>query len=163
MDRKNTGPRWSGLVPTISGSVLDRLRFTVACFWCKKPNWTGLAHTTDKDNPTQPPQEGLLFPNDSEESSSMLKGTTLDESLRRNYKTTIEEILDENNPTQPPQEGPLFPSNSEESSPMLKSAPLDKSFLLPKDPPTDQTTPYTNGYAVGPWYWHQNYRSSTLH
>jgi len=43
---QKTGPRWSCSVPKISGSVLDRLRFTVARFGGKKPNWTGLANTT---------------------------------------------------------------------------------------------------------------------
>ena len=43
---QNTGPRWSGLVPTISGSVLDHLQFMVACFGGKKPDWTGLANTS---------------------------------------------------------------------------------------------------------------------
>ena len=42
---QKTGPRWSGLVPTISGSVLDWLQFTVACFGGEKPDWTGLANT----------------------------------------------------------------------------------------------------------------------
>jgi len=42
---QKTGPRWSGSVPTMSGSVLDRLRSTVARFWGKKPDWTGLANT----------------------------------------------------------------------------------------------------------------------
>ena len=43
---QKTGPRWSSSVPTISGSVLDRLRFIVARFGGKKPDWTGLANTT---------------------------------------------------------------------------------------------------------------------
>ena len=47
---QKTGPRWSGSVPTISGSVLDWLRFTVACFGGKK---TGLNQTCEhyKDSP----------------------------------------------------------------------------------------------------------------
>ena len=43
---QKTGPRWSGSVPAISGSVLDRLRSTVAHFGGKKPDWTGLANTS---------------------------------------------------------------------------------------------------------------------
>jgi len=43
---QKTGPRWSGSVPTISGSVLDWLRFMVANFGGKKLDWTGLANTT---------------------------------------------------------------------------------------------------------------------
>jgi len=43
---QKTGPRWSGLVPTISGLVLDRLRSMVARFGGKKPDWTGLANTS---------------------------------------------------------------------------------------------------------------------
>jgi hypothetical protein len=35
---QKTGPRWSGPVPPISGSVLDRLRSTVARFGRKKPD-----------------------------------------------------------------------------------------------------------------------------
>jgi len=44
---QKTGPRWSGSVSTISGSVLDRLQFTVARFGGKKMDWTGLANTSD--------------------------------------------------------------------------------------------------------------------
>ena len=42
---QKTGPRWSGSVPAISGSVLDRLRSMVAHSGGKKPDWTGLANT----------------------------------------------------------------------------------------------------------------------
>jgi len=45
---QKTGPRWSGSVPAISGSVLDQLRSTVARFGGKKPDWTGLTNTTCK-------------------------------------------------------------------------------------------------------------------
>jgi len=43
---QKTGPRWSGSVPTISGSVLDWLRSMVARFGGKKPDWTRLANTS---------------------------------------------------------------------------------------------------------------------
>ena len=43
---QKTGPRWSGSVPAISGSVLDRLRSMVAHFGGKKPDWTGLVNTS---------------------------------------------------------------------------------------------------------------------
>ena len=42
---QKTGPRWSGSVPAISGSVLDWLRSMVARFWGKKPDWTRLVNT----------------------------------------------------------------------------------------------------------------------
>ena len=42
---QKTGPRWSGSFPAISGSVLDQLQSTVACFGGKKPDWTRLANT----------------------------------------------------------------------------------------------------------------------
>jgi len=43
---QKTSRRWSSSVPTISGSVLDWLQFTVACFGGKKLDWTGLANTS---------------------------------------------------------------------------------------------------------------------
>jgi len=46
---QKTSPRWSGSVPTISGSVLDQLRFMVAHFGGKKPDWTRLANTKHLD------------------------------------------------------------------------------------------------------------------
>ena len=41
---QKTSPRWSGLVPAISGSVLDQLRSIVAHFGGKKPDWTRLVN-----------------------------------------------------------------------------------------------------------------------
>ena len=43
---QKTSHRWSGLVPEISGSVLDWLQSMVACFGGKKLDWTGLANTS---------------------------------------------------------------------------------------------------------------------
>jgi len=45
---QKTGPRWSGSVPAISGSVLDQLWSMVARFGGKKPDWTRLANTMDR-------------------------------------------------------------------------------------------------------------------
>jgi len=43
---QKTGPRWSSLVPAISGSLLDQLQSMVACFGGKNPDWTRLANTS---------------------------------------------------------------------------------------------------------------------
>ena len=45
---QRTGPRWFGWVPSICGSVLDRLQFTVTCFRGKKPDLTEASNTIDK-------------------------------------------------------------------------------------------------------------------